>query len=223
MSSMPAFRTAFPIKSTLLTVSALFLAGPSCGCQQLVDLEQQQVTLQQTMERNAEQTAALVEQNEAFQRTITEAVLTICNEQLAFKKSLQEGQTERQKTVEDLLTEQETRDDAIGQVIEDLSTRLNESVARLQDLTESLAMLAESQEKGQQEVTVGMVLLNDTQKAFQDSLSQLEQGHAEVLQKLTDLQRGYTQSQERLVRLEQELETLKRGMSQSPTSIPNNP
>jgi len=223
MSSMPDFCTALPIKSTLLAVTALFLASQSLGCQQLVGLEEQQVTLQQTMERNAEQTAALVEQNETFQRTITEAVLTICEEQLAFKKSLQEGQTDRQETVEDLRIEQETRDAAVGQVIEDLSTRLDESVAQLQDLTETLGMLSESQEKGQQEVTIGMVLLNDTQKAFQDSLSQLEQGHAEVLQKLTNLQQGYTQSQERLARLEQELETLKRGVSQSSTSVPNNP
>lgn len=218
MSPIPAFCTALPLKSTLLAVTALFLAGQSSGCQQLVDLEQQQVTLQQTMERNAEQTTVLVEQNESFQRTITEAVLTICEEQLAFKKSLQEGQADRQKTVEDLLTEQETRDDLIGQVIEDLSIRLNESVAQLQDLSETLGMLSESQEKGQQEATVGMVLLNDTQKAFQDSLSQLEQGYVEVLQKLTDLQQSHTQSQERLAQLEQELETLKQGMPQPSTS-----
>lgn len=196
------------LKSGILPGAALVLVSLLSGCQQLGALEAQQLSLQQAMEKNTEQTTALVEQNEVFQRSMTEAMLTLCEEQLALKNSLTEQQTERQ-------AEQEARDQVVGQTIGDLSMRLDNAVAHLRELDKTLGTLSEGQ--GQEEqITIGLVLLNDTQKALQESLGQLEQGHADVLQKLTELQQGQEQSQERLNQLEQELITLKREKSPTP-------
>ncbi len=185
---------ATPQKSVILPGLALFLAALLSGCQQLGALEAQQASLQQAMEENTEQTAALVEQNEIFQRSMTEAMLTLCDEQLALKSSLAERQAKRQ-------AEREAQDQVVGQTIRDLSMRLNEAVAQLQALDETLGTLLEGQ--GQQEqITVGLVLLNDAQKALQESVEQLVQGHE--------------QSQKRLNQLEQELKALKRETSATP-------
>jgi chromosome segregation ATPase len=179
-----------------ITVTALWLAVCSAGCQQLTALEEQQMALQQTLDDNAEQTAALVKQSETFQRSITEAVLALCDEQLALKNSLAEDQADREQAAEELQNEQRIRDDLLGQVIEELSTRLDDTVAQLQGLAESLGGLSPTPEQ-KNELAMGLVLLNDTQKTFQEALDALEQAHR--------------QSQERLNRLEQEMAALKRG------------